>query len=131
MMRITPASRFRTTSAIQPVLTGRRWIAAALCVAAAWLIAPNGPSLADIPESTQVSIKNFLFSPKSVSVRVGSTVTWSNKDEEPHTVVSDIGLFRSAAMDTNESFSFKFDKPGIYRFVCSIHPQMTGTIVVN
>ena len=107
-----------------------RGLTAALCVAAAWLMASDDVSLAGIPESNQVSIKNFMFSPMSLTVRAGSTVTWSNKDEEPHTVVSDIGLFRSAAMDTNEDFSFKFDKPGTYRFICSIHPQMAGIIVV-
>jgi plastocyanin len=58
-------------------------------------------------------------------------VTWINKDEEPHTVVSDTGLFRSGAVDTNETFAFRFDNPGIYHFTCSIHPQMVGTIVVE
>jgi plastocyanin len=52
-------------------------------------------------------------------------------DDEPHSVVSDTGLFRSGAMDTNESYSFKFDKPGTYHFTCSIHPRMVGTIVVQ
>lgn len=52
-------------------------------------------------------------------------------DDEPHTVVSDTGLFRSGALDTKESFSFKFDKPGTYHFTCSIHPAMVGTIVVQ
>jgi plastocyanin len=66
-----------------------------------------------------------------VKDNVGEQVTWLNKDDEPHTVVSDTGLFRSSAMDTNESFSFKFDKPGTYHFTCSIHPRMVGTIVVK
>jgi plastocyanin len=54
-----------------------------------------------------------------------------NRDEEPHTVTSDTGLFRSGALDTNDTFVFKFDKPGTYHFLCSIHPQMVGTIVVE
>jgi len=62
-------------------------------------------------------------------VKAGSTVTWTNMDEEPHTVVS--GQFRSNALDTKDSFSFKFDKPGTYSFVCTIHPQMVGTIIVQ
>ena len=66
-----------------------------------------------------------------VTVAAGSTVTWTNKDDVPHTVVSDSGMFRSAALDTNESFSFRFDKPGTYRYACSIHPRMLGTIVVQ
>ena len=83
------------------------------------------------PASTVVLAKEFMFSPNTVNVSAGSTVTWTNRDEEPHTVVSDTGLFRSGAMDTNDSFSFTFDKPGTYRFICSIHPQMVGTIVVQ
>jgi plastocyanin len=79
----------------------------------------------------QFLIKDFMFSPMSVTVKAGETVTWANKDDEPHTVVSDNGLFRSAALDTDETFSFKFDKPGTYHFACSIHPRMVGTIVVE
>jgi plastocyanin len=78
-----------------------------------------------------VTIKDFMFSPATVTIKSGSTVTWTNKDQEPHTVVSDAGLFRSGAVDTDESFSFEFDKPGTYRFLCSIHPTMVGTIVVE
>jgi plastocyanin len=88
------------------------------------------PAVAD-PAATVVVAKEFMFSPATLTVTAGTTVTWSNLDEEPHTVVSDTGLFRSPAMDTHESFSFTFDKPGTYRFVCSIHPQMTGTIIVK
>jgi plastocyanin len=78
-----------------------------------------------------IEVKDFMFMPTTLSVNAGENVTWVNKDDEPHTVVSDTGLFRSAAMDTNESFSFKFDKPGTYHFTCSIHPRMVGTIVVK
>jgi plastocyanin len=81
--------------------------------------------------STIVMARDFMFAPTALTVAPGSTVTWTNKDDEPHTVVSDSGLFRSAALDTNESFSFRFDKPGTYRYVCSIHPRMVGTIVVR
>ena len=81
--------------------------------------------------STVVMAKDFSFAPTSLSVAAGSTVTWTNKDDEPHTVVSEAGLFRSAALDTNESFSFRFEKPGTYRYTCSIHPRMVGTIVVR
>ena len=84
-----------------------------------------------IADPARIVIKDFMFGPTSVAVAAGSTVTWENSDEEPHTVVSDSGLFRSGALDTHESFSFKFDKPGTYHFVCSIHPQMVGTVVVR
>ena len=84
------------------------------------------------PESsTIVMARDFMFAPTSLTVAAGSTVTWTNRDDEPHTVVSDSGLFRSAALDTDQSFSFRFDKPGTYRYMCTIHPRMVGTIVVR
>jgi plastocyanin len=94
-------------------------------------VAP-GPSLAGAPDApTIVMAKDFMFAPTALTVTAGSTVTWTNNDDEPHTVVSDTGLFRSGAMDTNESFSFRFDKPGTYHYACSIHPRMVGTIIVQ
>jgi plastocyanin len=95
-----------------------------------WLLA-SGPAPADTPDPAQIVVKDFMFVPTSLRVKAGSTVTWANRDDEPHTVTSDTGLFRSGAMDTNDSFSFKFDKPGTYHFTCSIHPHMVGTIVVQ
>jgi plastocyanin len=86
---------------------------------------------ASAAEPIKISAHNFMFAPVTMTVSVGTTVTWTNLDDEPHTVVSDVGLFRSGAMDTNESFSFKFDKPGTYHYTCSIHPRMVGTIVVE
>jgi plastocyanin len=82
-------------------------------------------------QPSQVVIKDFMFVPTTLTVKAGTTVTWANKDEEPHTVFSDTGLFRSNAMDTGEAFSFKFDTPGTYHFLCTIHPRMVGTIVVE
>jgi plastocyanin len=82
-------------------------------------------------EPDTVVLKNFHFAPVSFTVTAGTTVTWKNLDEEPHTVVAVDGLFRSGALDEGDSFAFKFDKPGTYRFICSIHPQMMGTIVVQ
>jgi len=81
--------------------------------------------------SNSIEVKDFMFMPTTLMVNAGDKVTWVNKDDEPHTVVSDTGMFRSGAMDTDESFSFKFDKPGTYHFTCSIHPRMVGTIVVK
>ena len=89
------------------------------------------PSAAETPAAAQIVVKDFMFVPTPLTVKAGSTVTWTNVDDEPHTVVSDTGLFKSGGMDTNESFSFKFDKPGTYHFTCSIHPRMVGTIVVQ
>jgi plastocyanin len=100
-------------------------------VSALCAIAICTPSSAQMADANRIVVKDFMFTPNSLSVRAGATVTWANMDDEPHTVVSDTGLFRSGAMDTKESFSFKFDKPGTYRFTCSIHPRMVGTIVVQ
>jgi len=84
-------------------------------------------------EPNTVTIDNFAFGPAAITVAPGTKVTWTNRDDEPHTVTSadDPKVFRSAALDTNDSFSFTFDKPGTYRYFCSIHPHMTGTIVVK
>ena len=102
---------------------------------AALLLAALGPcsshASAAAGDPTIVMARDFMFAPTSLTVAAGSTVTWTNKDDEPHTVVSDSGLFRSAALDTNESFSFRFEQPGTYHYACSIHPRMVGTIVVQ
>jgi plastocyanin len=79
---------------------------------------------------TTVAIQNFSFA-MDVTVTPGSTVTWTNLDGEPHTVASADGLFRSPALDQKDSFSFKFDKPGVYKYICSIHPQMRATVTVK
>jgi plastocyanin len=80
---------------------------------------------------TSVNIKNFAFAPTATTVTVGTTVRWKNLDGEPHTVRSVDASFASGALDQNDSYSVKFDKPGTYKYVCSIHPQMNGTIVVK
>jgi plastocyanin len=79
----------------------------------------------------EVHISNFKFDPPRLTVAVGATVTWINQDDELHTVTSAGGAFTSPALDTDDSFSFHFDKPGTYVYRCAIHPQMTGTIVVQ
>jgi plastocyanin len=79
---------------------------------------------------TKVSIDNFTFAPASVTVKVGDTVTWTNRDDIPHVVVS-AGKFRSKALDTDNSFSFTFTAAGDYPYFCSLHPHMTGIIKVE
>ena len=81
--------------------------------------------------SGTIVLKNFHFAPTSMIIAAGTTVTWLNLDGEPHTVVSVDGLFRSGGLDQNDAFTFTFDTPGTYKFLCSIHPQMIGTIVVK
>jgi plastocyanin len=81
--------------------------------------------------SANVVMKNFDFSPMALTVSAGTTVTWKNLDGEPHTVTSADGIFRSGALDQNDSFSFKFEKPGVYQYFCSIHPRMMATVTVK
>jgi plastocyanin len=83
------------------------------------------------PETTEVKIDNFSFGPGTLTVPVGTTVTWTNRDDIPHTVVSTEGVFRSKVLDTDEKFSFTFSKTGSYPYFCSIHPKMTGRVVVQ
>jgi plastocyanin len=93
--------------------------------------ASAGFSADQAQDSNAVVIKNFMFSPMALTIKTGSTVTWKNLDGEPHTVVNDAGLFRSAALDQNETYQFKFDKPGVYKVFCGIHPNMRATITVQ
>src|SRR5260370_34658941 len=83
------------------------------------------------PETTEVKIDNFSFGPETLTIPVGTTVTWTNRDDIPHTVVSTDGVFKSKVLDTDEKFSFTFSKAGTYAYFCSIHPKMTGKVVVQ
>jgi plastocyanin len=78
-----------------------------------------------------VNIDNFSFTPSTITVSRGTTVRWTNHDDIPHTVVSDDNSFRSKPLDTGDQFTYTFTKPGTYRYYCSIHPRMTGTVVVQ
>jgi len=80
---------------------------------------------------TEVKIDNFAFAPHRVVVKAGTTVTWINDDDIPHTIASSTKLFKSNALDTKDKFSFTFTTPGAYEYFCSLHPHMTGTIVVE
>ena len=88
-------------------------------------------SIADGADANTIVIKDFDFAPMTLTVKAGTTVTWKNEDGEPHTVTSDTGLFRSGGLDQDDAFSFKFDNPGVYKYVCSIHPKMVGKIIVQ
>jgi len=82
-------------------------------------------------ETTEVKIDNFSFGPGTLTVPAGTTVTWTNSDDIPHTVVSTDGVFKSKVLDTDEKFSFTFSKAGTYPYFCSIHPKMTGKVIVQ
>jgi plastocyanin len=83
------------------------------------------------PPPQQVKIDNFSFAPQQLTVAVGTTVVWVNNDDVPHTVVGSHQEFRSKALDTNDQFSFTFTKAGTFNYFCSVHPMMTGKIVVQ
>ncbi|MEA3141949.1 MAG: hypothetical protein QOK23_4118 [Gammaproteobacteria bacterium] len=82
-------------------------------------------------EDTAVKIENFTFAPQRVTVKAGTTVTWTNDDDIPHTVASSTKAFKSKVLDSDDKFSFTFTTPGIYEYFCSLHPHMTGTLVVE
>jgi len=82
-------------------------------------------------KAVEIKIDNFSFAPGTLTVAAGTTVTWTNQDDIPHTAVSTDGVFKSKVMDTDEKFSYTFTKPGTFPYFCSIHPKMTGTIVVQ
>jgi plastocyanin len=86
---------------------------------------------ADNPSATEVKIDNFSFTPQTLEIAAGATVTWTNHDDVPHNVVSTDKIFKSKTMDTDEKFSYTFSKPGTYKYFCSIHPRMTATVVVK
>ncbi|WP_257169311.1 cupredoxin family copper-binding protein [Bradyrhizobium sp. SRS-191] len=81
-------------------------------------------------ETIKVTIDNFTFTPAQVTVKIGDTVTWTNHDDIPHTVVS-AGKYRSKTLDTDDSFSFTFASSGDYKYFCSLHPHMTGMVKVE
>jgi amicyanin len=81
-------------------------------------------------DATAVKIANFTFGPQELKVKAGTTVTWTNEDDMPHTVVSP-NNFRSKVLDAEGTYSFTFTTPGAYKYFCSLHPHMTGTIVVE
>lgn len=86
---------------------------------------------APAPQTASVRVDNFTFKDPVVTVKPGATVTWTNGDDIPHTVVSKDGLFKSKVLDTGDHFSFTFAKTGQFGYFCSIHPHMTGTVVVK
>lgn len=85
----------------------------------------------DRAEEVKVTIDNFSFAPQDVTVKAGTTVTWVNQDDVPHTVVSNDKKFKSKALDTDDKFSFTFNDPGTYEYYCSVHPKMTAKVTVK
>jgi len=97
-----------------------------LLVAAATFAARSAPAT-----DAEVDIDQFTFLPQRITVKAGTTVTWINEDDVPHTVASSDKVFKSKALDTADKFSFTFTTPGTYDYFCSVHPHMTGAVVVE
>ena len=109
-------------------------IAACLLLNAVALTASQGVFAASAeanPPGVEVSIDNFSFTPPAIRVKTGTQITWINRDDIPHTVVSTDNAFKSKALDTDDKFSFTPSKPGTYNYFCSLHPKMTATVVVE
>jgi plastocyanin len=107
-------------------------ISAVTALAVAVLAAsPTLPAASARAADMELKIDNFTFAPQRLAVKAGTTVTWINDDDIPHTVASSTKLFKSNALDTNDKFSFTFTTPGTYEYFCSLHPHMTGAIVVE
>ena len=105
-------------------------LGAATAVMMAAVALPGWAQNAPQASAGAISIDNFTFTPPELKLKVGDTVTWTNHDDIPHTVVS-AGKFRSKAMDTDNTFTFSFTAAGDYKYFCSLHPHMTGTIKVE
>jgi len=118
------------------VLVCGTWISAvAACLLLVMAISESRGVLAASPEANppgvEVSIDNFSFTPPVVTVKPGTQITWINRDDIPHTVVSNENVFKSKALDTDDKFSFTMSKPGTYSYFCSLHPRMTAKVVVE
>ncbi len=90
-----------------------------------------GAAVAAAGGASAVTIDNFTFSAPAITVAAGTTVTWTNDDDIPHTVRAVDGSFHSKAMDTADSYSFTFSKPGVYSYFCTLHPKMVGKVIVK
>jgi plastocyanin len=110
-----------------PPSGGQRSFVRAALVAAALLMTGHAARA----EDAQVKIDNFTFDPQKITIKAGTTVTWKNVDDIPHTVTSTARTFKSKALDTDDSFSYTFTTPGTFEYFCSLHPHMTATIVVE
>jgi plastocyanin len=111
-------------------------IAAILCAVSSVSLFASAGEMANTGSTsaseTKIEIKDFAFNPQTITVKSGDKITWINRDEEPHTVVSVEKQFKkSSALDTNQQFTITTGAPGTYTYYCSVHPKMTGTIIVK
>jgi len=111
----------------------KNWILGLVALMVVALVALGAAQTKQVASLTaaQVSIDNFSFSPATITVKAGTQVTWTNHDDLPHTVTSEDQSFKSKTLDTDEKFSFTPSKAGTYTYFCTIHPKMTGKLVVE
>ena len=128
---LTLAGRVLKGMPIEPAAHGAEHRAGGLRFVRIANAAPEKGARAAAADGKQVVVDNFSFSPATAAVPVGTTVTWTNHDDIPHNVVSPEQKFKSPVLDTDETFSHTFDVAGTYKYYCSIHPRMTGQIVVR
>lgn len=108
-----------------------KFVLACAVLTLATLYVPLHSAAADAPAAAEVKIDNFAFGPQETVIAVNTTVTWTNRDDIPHTIVSSDGAFKSKALDTDDKFTFTFTKAGTYPYFCGLHPKMTAKIVVK
>lgn len=106
-------------------------VALPLALSAVLVLHPMRASGEDKSSPTEIRVDNFSFGPATLTVPANSTVTWVNKDDVPHVIASNDGLFKSKALDTDDKYSYTFTKSGTYSYYCSIHPKMVGKVVVQ
>ena len=114
---------------MRPRDQGWRWLV--LAGMAVLLLASSGPTRAQQETGPRIEIKAHGFGIPELTVQPGTTVTWINHDDDPHTVTSTASVFRSPGIDTDETYSYTFTQPGTYEYFCTLHPMMTGKVVVR
>jgi plastocyanin len=124
---INPALRRRRIT----LLLGAVGLTALLAAALPELTAAGAAAVTAAASPATVQIDNFAFTPAALTVTAGTTVTWKNEDDSPHRIGDKNGTFKSAALDTDDSFSHTFAAPGEYPYICTIHPYMVGKIIVK
>jgi plastocyanin len=113
------------------LVIGAAGVSVALATAAPELTAAGEAVVAAVTNTATVNIDNFAFAPAALTVTAGTTVTWKNEEDSPHRIGDKNGTFKSAALDTDNTFSYTFAAPGEYPYICTIHPYMVGKIIVK
>src|SRR3984893_6750929 len=127
LIPINPAPRLRRHA----LLLGAVGVASLLAAAQPELTAADEGAIRAAASPATIDIDNFAFAPATLTVTAGTTVTWKNDDDSPHRIGDKNGTFKSAALDTDDSFSHTFAAPGEYPYICTIHPYMVGKIIVK